>query len=137
MFSFYKMCTRKKKTMKERMTLARRLKKEEEKWLPLPLTDIFSFLKCVGNLNERFSQSPNISLRFVASPMAETNVSSGEISPLGVSQVEKGINFALFSHNATSVTLCLSLPQRYSYLLFLADVTASWFLNFLCILCQW
>ncbi|KAJ4881989.1 hypothetical protein Rs2_39044 [Raphanus sativus] len=43
--------------------------------------------------------------------MAETNVSSGEISPLGVSQVEKGINFALFSHNATSVTLCLSLPQ--------------------------
>ncbi|KAF8092104.1 hypothetical protein N665_0424s0036 [Sinapis alba] len=39
-------------------------------------------------------------------------VSSGEISPLGVSQVDKGnINFALFSHNATSVTLCLSLPQ--------------------------
>ncbi|CAG7881506.1 unnamed protein product [Brassica rapa] len=51
-----------------------------------------------------------------SSQMAETNkqsfkVSSGEKSPLGVSQVDKGINFALFSHNATSVTLCLSLPQ--------------------------
>ena len=41
------------------------------------------------------------------------NVSSGEVSPLGVSQVDKGINFALFSQNATSVTLCLSLSQRY------------------------
>lgn len=39
-------------------------------------------------------------------------VSSGEVTPLGVSQVDKGINFALFSQNATSVTLCLSLPQR-------------------------
>ncbi|KAL0786733.1 hypothetical protein Bca101_002979 [Brassica carinata] len=51
-----------------------------------------------------------------SSQMAETNkqsfkVSSGEKSPLGVSQVDKGINFALFSQNATSVTLCLSLPQ--------------------------
>jgi pullulanase/glycogen debranching enzyme len=48
--------------------------------------------------------------------MTETKlfkVSSGEVSPLGVSQVDKGINFALFSQNATSVTLCLSLSQRY------------------------
>ncbi|AEE82713.1 isoamylase 3 [Arabidopsis thaliana] len=49
-----------------------------------------------------------------ASTMTETKlfkVSSGEVSPLGVSQVDKGINFALFSQNATSVTLCLSLSQ--------------------------
>lgn len=33
-------------------------------------------------------------------------------NPLGVSETENGINFALFSQHATSVTLCLSLPER-------------------------
>lgn len=36
----------------------------------------------------------------------------GQASPLGVSEVENGINFAIFSQNARTVTLCLSLPQR-------------------------
>ncbi|KAJ4843526.1 Isoamylase 3, chloroplastic [Turnera subulata] len=36
----------------------------------------------------------------------------GQPSPLGVSQVENGINFAIFSQHATSVRLCLSLPER-------------------------
>lgn len=76
-----------------------------------------------------------------SSQMAETNkqsfkVSSGEKSPLGVSQVDKGINFALFSHNATSVTLCLSLPQRLkSYVLFLANVMSQ-LLDFKLCLCS-
>ncbi|XP_076945731.1 isoamylase 3, chloroplastic-like isoform X3 [Bidens hawaiensis] len=33
-------------------------------------------------------------------------------NPLGVSETENGINFALFSQHATSVTLCLSHPDR-------------------------
>ncbi|KAJ9545470.1 hypothetical protein OSB04_025177 [Centaurea solstitialis] len=33
-------------------------------------------------------------------------------NPLGVSETENGINFALFSQHATSVTLCLLLPER-------------------------
>lgn len=33
----------------------------------------------------------------------------GQALPLGVSQVEKGINFALFSQHATSVSLCIYL----------------------------
>nr|XP_043614730.1 isoamylase 3, chloroplastic isoform X1 [Erigeron canadensis] len=37
---------------------------------------------------------------------------SGLPNPLGVSETENGINFALFSQHATSVTLCLSLPDR-------------------------
>ncbi|KAJ8772235.1 hypothetical protein K2173_027412 [Erythroxylum novogranatense] len=32
--------------------------------------------------------------------------------PLRLSEVESGINFAIFSQHATSFTLCLSLPQR-------------------------
>ncbi|KAG8632885.1 isoamylase 3, chloroplastic isoform X1 [Manihot esculenta] len=51
-----------------------------------------------------------------ASLMSETSPSfkifPGQASPLGVSEVDKGINFAIFSQHATSVTLCLSLPQR-------------------------
>ncbi|KAM7520803.1 hypothetical protein LguiB_019765 [Lonicera macranthoides] len=35
----------------------------------------------------------------------------GQAHPLGVSEVENGINFAIFSQHATSVTLCLSLPE--------------------------
>lgn len=49
--------------------------------------------------------------------MSETSPSfkifPGQASPLGVSEVDKGINFAIFSQHATSVTLCLSLPERY------------------------
>ncbi|XP_039041589.1 isoamylase 3, chloroplastic-like isoform X3 [Hibiscus syriacus] len=36
----------------------------------------------------------------------------GQAFPLGVSEVDNGINFAIFSQHATAVTLCLSLPQR-------------------------
>lgn len=36
----------------------------------------------------------------------------GQAFPFGVSQVENGINFAIFSQHATAVTLCLSLPHR-------------------------
>ncbi|KAK6940195.1 Glycoside hydrolase, family 13, N-terminal [Dillenia turbinata] len=39
-------------------------------------------------------------------------VSSGQAFPLGVSDIESGINFAIFSQHATSVTLCLLLPNR-------------------------
>lgn len=35
----------------------------------------------------------------------------GQAFPLGVSEIDNGINFAIFSQNATAVTLCLSLPQ--------------------------
>ncbi|CAL5384036.1 unnamed protein product [Camellia sinensis] len=36
----------------------------------------------------------------------------GQAYPLGVSELESGINFAIFSQHATAVTLCLSLPDR-------------------------
>ncbi|KAA8538124.1 hypothetical protein F0562_027732 [Nyssa sinensis] len=36
----------------------------------------------------------------------------GQAYPLGVSELETGINFAIFSQHATAVTLCLSLPER-------------------------
>ncbi|XP_043720663.1 isoamylase 3, chloroplastic isoform X2 [Telopea speciosissima] len=39
-------------------------------------------------------------------------VSPGQVFPLGTSEVESGINFAIFSQHATAVTLCLSLPER-------------------------
>ncbi|KAL8172344.1 hypothetical protein V2J09_024148 [Rumex salicifolius] len=38
--------------------------------------------------------------------------SPGKASPLGVSEVENGINFAIFSQHATAATLCLWLPGR-------------------------
>ncbi|GAY41555.1 hypothetical protein CUMW_060400 [Citrus unshiu] len=38
--------------------------------------------------------------------------SQGQAFPMGVSEVENGINFAIFSQHATAVTLCLSLPKR-------------------------
>ncbi|XP_025804338.1 isoamylase 3, chloroplastic-like isoform X3 [Panicum hallii] len=40
------------------------------------------------------------------------NYSSGKAFPLGVSQADGGLNFAIFSQNASSVTLCLKLPER-------------------------
>ncbi|XP_011626408.1 isoamylase 3, chloroplastic isoform X2 [Amborella trichopoda] len=39
--------------------------------------------------------------------------SPGKPSPLGVSETENGINFAIFSQHASSVTLSLSLPEGY------------------------
>ncbi|KAK4483937.1 hypothetical protein RD792_011146 [Penstemon davidsonii] len=36
----------------------------------------------------------------------------GQAHPLGVSEVERGTNFAIFSQNATAVTLCLVLQER-------------------------
>ncbi|XP_026434428.1 isoamylase 3, chloroplastic-like [Papaver somniferum] len=39
-------------------------------------------------------------------------VSSGEAYPLGASEVEKGINFSLFSEHASAVTLCLLVLER-------------------------
>ncbi|XP_057470073.1 LOW QUALITY PROTEIN: isoamylase 3, chloroplastic [Actinidia eriantha] len=36
----------------------------------------------------------------------------GQAYPLGVSELESGINFSIFSQHATRVTLCLSLPER-------------------------
>ncbi|KAF8411410.1 hypothetical protein HHK36_003959 [Tetracentron sinense] len=39
-------------------------------------------------------------------------LSPGQAFPLGVSEVESGINFAIFSQHATMVMLCLSFPNR-------------------------
>lgn len=36
----------------------------------------------------------------------------GQAYPLGVSEVDNGINFSIFSQHATAVILCLSLPDR-------------------------
>lgn len=36
----------------------------------------------------------------------------GQAFPLGVSEVDSGINFAIFSQHATAVTLCLILRER-------------------------
>uniref|UniRef100_A0A5B7BHN1 isoamylase n=1 Tax=Davidia involucrata TaxID=16924 RepID=A0A5B7BHN1_DAVIN len=51
-----------------------------------------------------------------APQMLETSrslkVLPGQAYPLGVSKLETGINFAIFSQHATAVTLCLSLPER-------------------------
>lgn len=48
--------------------------------------------------------------------MSETSPSwktfPGQAFPLGVSEVDIGTNFAIFSQHATAVTLCLSLPER-------------------------
>uniref|UniRef100_A0ACD5XVE0 Uncharacterized protein n=1 Tax=Avena sativa TaxID=4498 RepID=A0ACD5XVE0_AVESA len=38
--------------------------------------------------------------------------SSGKASPLGVSQVGSGLNFAIFSQHASAVTLCIKLTTR-------------------------
>lgn len=39
-------------------------------------------------------------------------VSPGLAHPLGVSEIESGINFAIFSQHASAVTLCIILPKR-------------------------
>lgn len=51
-----------------------------------------------------------------APKMSETSpslkFSSGQPFPLGVSEDDNGINFAIFSQHAIAVTLCLSFPER-------------------------
>lgn len=42
-------------------------------------------------------------------------VSPGQPFPLGVSELENGVNFAIFSQHASSVILCLSLPGRWLF----------------------
>ncbi|KAL5704103.1 isoamylase [Ranunculus cassubicifolius] len=42
---------------------------------------------------------------------ASLKVSAGQSFPLGVSELENGINFALFSQHASTVTLCLLLSE--------------------------
>lgn len=42
-------------------------------------------------------------------------VTPGQAHPLGVSELESGINFAIFSQHATAVTLCLVLPKGSSF----------------------
>lgn len=55
-------------------------------------------------LEEETSQISEVGTLFKVSP--------GQAFPLGVSELENGINFAIFSQHASSVTLCLSLPER-------------------------
>ncbi|XP_077212723.1 isoamylase 3 [Tasmannia lanceolata] len=55
-------------------------------------------------LEEETAQMSEISPFFKVSP--------GQSFPLGASEMEKGINFAIFSRHASSVTLCLSVPER-------------------------
>lgn len=52
-------------------------------------------------------------------------VSPGQAHPLGVSELENGVNFAIFSQHATSVTLCLQLPQRLAPILVLVLLSNS------------
>ncbi|PIA47151.1 hypothetical protein AQUCO_01400091v1 [Aquilegia coerulea] len=55
-------------------------------------------------IEEEATQSSEISPSF--------KVSAGQGFPLGVSETERGINFALFSQHASVVTLCLSISER-------------------------
>ncbi|KAL5779792.1 hypothetical protein ACOSQ2_010529 [Xanthoceras sorbifolium] len=49
-----------------------------------------------------------------APQISETSLKifQGQAFPLGVTEVDNGINFAILSQHATAVTLCLSLPKR-------------------------
>lgn len=44
--------------------------------------------------------------------MPSFRIFPGQAYPLGVSELENGVNFAIFSQHATSITLCLSLQER-------------------------
>ncbi|KAF5190243.1 Glycogen debranching enzyme [Thalictrum thalictroides] len=55
-------------------------------------------------IEEEATQSSEISPSF--------KVSAGQAFPLGASETENGINFALFSQHASVVTLCLSMSER-------------------------
>ncbi|XP_059631302.1 isoamylase 3, chloroplastic isoform X2 [Cornus florida] len=48
----------------------------------------------------------------VSESSSSLKVLQGQAYPLGVSELESGINFSIFSQHATAVTLCLSLPER-------------------------
>ena len=51
---------------------------------------------------------PCAAVQAVVTAASETfTYESGQALPLGASQAENGINFALFSQNATSVSLCM------------------------------
>uniref|UniRef100_A0A1U8Q6M4 Isoamylase 3, chloroplastic isoform X2 n=1 Tax=Nelumbo nucifera TaxID=4432 RepID=A0A1U8Q6M4_NELNU len=67
----------------------------------------------VTNVYERHAQETVIE---EAAERSELNVpmkvSPGQAFPLGASEMENGINFAIFSQHATAVMLCLSLPGR-------------------------
>ncbi|XP_071713677.1 isoamylase 3, chloroplastic [Rutidosis leptorrhynchoides] len=68
------------------------------------------------SVNVRSQRADEIVIEDEVTVMSESVPSLKSIpglpNPLGVSETENGINFALFSQHATSVTLCLSLPDR-------------------------
>ncbi|KAF3975986.1 hypothetical protein CMV_000815 [Castanea mollissima] len=49
----------------------------------------------------------------VSETIPSIKIFPGQAFPLGVSEVENGINFAIFSQHASAVTLCLSFPERW------------------------
>lgn len=57
-----------------------------------------------------FKHQPEAPENLDTGPML--NILPGQAVPLGVSEVDNGINFAIFSQHATSVTICLSLNER-------------------------
>ncbi|XP_050203560.1 isoamylase 3, chloroplastic isoform X1 [Mercurialis annua] len=63
-----------------------------------------------GSAQERVLQEEEVAQITETTPSFK--LFPGQAFPLGVSLVDNGINFAIFSQHATSVTLCLSLPQR-------------------------
>nr|GEV05107.1 isoamylase 3, chloroplastic isoform X1 [Tanacetum cinerariifolium] len=69
-----------------------------------------------GNNTPRFEEPTSSLVTDEVAVISEAGPSLKSIpglpNPLGVSDTKNGINFALFSQHATSVTLCLSLPER-------------------------
>ncbi|XP_004299680.1 PREDICTED: isoamylase 3, chloroplastic-like [Fragaria vesca subsp. vesca] len=57
-----------------------------------------------GSVLEEEAQLPETSQPWETSP--------GQASPLGVSEVDRGVNFAIFSQHATAVTLCIKVADR-------------------------
>lgn len=70
-----------------------------------------------GKTSSIYNQSAQEKIREVEMPQptksaTSLKISTGQPSPLGVSQVGNAVNFSLFSEHATSVTLCLSVSSR-------------------------
>lgn len=69
-----------------------------------------------SNVNAHGSRAEVPVLQEEVPQMVETTPSfrifPGQAYPLGVSELENGVNFAIFSQHATSITLCLSLQER-------------------------
>lgn len=61
-------------------------------------------------------------------------VSPGQPFPLGASELENGVNFAIFSQHASSVILCLSLPGRW---LFPVSILTFFYLKFTLVFFQY